>query len=116
MLDLIAKHARFIESFHVLLYEREGDSFRFRAEVTFKNKSKVFIKEYVFENLERKYAYHWTDASENLICRWDNSNHWPDISTFPHHKHIGSEIFESTQTNFGDVLDSIIKEIEDNTG
>lgn len=113
MLDLIAKYDRFILSFRVFLYEREGDSFRFKAELTFTNKSKLFVKEYVFENHDRKYAYHWTDSSKNLICRWDNAKHWPEISTFPHHKHTGNGIYESTQTSFSDVLVSIIKEMEE---
>lgn len=115
MLDLIARHSRFIQSFHVSLYEQEGGSFRFKAEVTFINGSKIHIKEYLFGNRERKYAYHWTDESENLICRWDNANHWPNISTFPHHKHKDDEVVESTETSFGDVLINIIMNFEDNT-
>jgi len=71
------------------------------------------IKEYVFENKERKYSYHWTDASGNLICRWGNANHWQGISTSPHHKHTGSEIFESTETSIGDVLNRISEKLED---
>jgi hypothetical protein len=113
MLDLIAKHKRFIKSFHISLYEQEGEMLRFKVQLTFTNDSKLSIKEYVFENKERKYAYHWTDSSENLICRWDNANHWPDISTFPHHKHIGNEVFESTKISLGDVLNSICKKLED---
>ncbi|MDL1969078.1 MAG: hypothetical protein LWW97_11220 [Deltaproteobacteria bacterium] len=66
MLDLIARHERFIKSFHVSLYEQEGEMLRFKAQLTFTNKSKLFIKEYVFENKERKYAYHWTDSSGNM--------------------------------------------------
>jgi len=109
MLDLIARYKRFIKSFHVSLYEQEGEILRFKAELTFTNDSKLFIKEYVFENKERKYAYHWTDNAGNLICRWDNAKHWPDISTFPHHKHSGNEVSESTETSVGDVLNRIDK-------
>lgn len=112
MLDLIARHSRFVKSFHVFLYEHEGALFRFKAQLQFTDGSKIFIKEYVFENQERKYAYHWTDTSENLICRWDNANHWPDISTFPHHKHMGSKVYESTETSLGDVLELIIQKME----
>jgi len=49
MLDLIARYKRFIKSFHVSLYEQEGEILRFKAELTFTNDSKLFIKEYVFE-------------------------------------------------------------------
>jgi len=90
MLDLIAKYEHYIKSFQVHLYEQEGPLFRFKAELQLNDDSKIFIKEYVFKNNERKYAYHWTDASGNLICRWDNASHWPGISAFPHHKHIDS--------------------------
>ena len=47
----------------------------------------------------------------NLICRWDNANHWPDISTSPHHKHTGNKVFESTKTSIGDVLNRISKKL-----
>ena len=69
MLDLIAKYKRFIKSFQVLLYEKEGESFRFKAQLTLTDDSKLFIKEYVFENKERKYAYHWINTIGKLICR-----------------------------------------------
>jgi len=106
MLDLIEKYERFIKSFHISLYEQEGEMLRFKAQLTFTNDSKLFIK-------ERKYAYHWTDTSGNLICRWDNANHWPGISTSPHHKHTGNEVFESTETSVGDVLNRISEKLED---
>lgn len=109
MLDLVAKYQNYIKSFQVHLYDQEGPLFRFKAELKLKDDSKIFIKEYVFRNNERKYAYHWTDASGNLICRWDNASHWPDISTFPHHKHIDDGVQESTETSFSDVLESVIQ-------
>ena len=112
MLDLIARHKRFIKSFHVSLYEQEGEMFRFNAQLTFTNDSKLFIKEYVLENKERKYAYHWTDTSGNLICRWDNANHWPGILTCPYHKHTENEVLESTEISIGDVLNRIIEKVK----
>lgn len=113
MLDLIARYEHFIKSFHIPLYEQEGEMLRLKAQLTFLNDSKLFIKEYVFENKERKYAYHWIDTSGNLICRWDNANHWPGISTSPHHKHTGEYVFESTETSVDDVLKRIIERLTD---
>ncbi len=113
MLDLIARYEHLIKSFHVSLYEQEGEMFRFKAQVTFTDDSTLFIKEYLFENKQRKYAYHWTDTHENLICRWDNANHWPNISTSPHHKHTGKKVFESTETSVGDVLERINDKLKD---
>lgn len=111
MLDLIAKHKKFIKSFNVLLYEQEGEMLRFKAQLTFSDNSRLFIKEYIFKNKTRKYAYHWTSSSENLICRWDNANHWPGIATFPHHKHTKNEVRESTEISLDDVLVNIVKKI-----
>jgi hypothetical protein len=36
------------------------------------------------------YSYHWADTDGNLIRRWDNTPHFPDLPGFPHHIHDGS--------------------------
>jgi hypothetical protein len=112
MLDLIARYKHLIKSFHVLLYEQERESFRFKAQVIFTDSSNLYVKEYLFENKERKYSYHWSDSSGNLICRWDNADHWIDIPTHPHHKHIGDDVFESIETSIEDVLSVICDKID----
>jgi hypothetical protein len=94
---------------------KRGGLLRLKAQITFTNESKLFVKEYLFENKERKYAYHWTDVCENLICRWDNANHWPDISTSPHHKYTGNQVLESTETSVADVLNRISEQMETKT-
>ncbi|MCK4761483.1 MAG: hypothetical protein KAW12_04725 [Candidatus Aminicenantes bacterium] len=38
-----------------------------------------------------KYRYHWQDKEGRLLKRWDNANHHPEIDTFPHHLHDGSD-------------------------
>ena len=35
-----------------------------------------------------KYSFHWQDQHGNLIKRWDNAPHYPDLDGFPHHIHI----------------------------
>jgi hypothetical protein len=35
------------------------------------------------------YSYHWADASNVLLKRWDNAPHFPDLPGFPHHVHDG---------------------------
>jgi Family of unknown function (DUF6516) len=37
----------------------------------------------------RTYRIHWQSAVGQLKRRWDNAPHYPDISTFPHHVHVG---------------------------
>lgn len=38
-----------------------------------------------------KYSFHWQLPDGQLLKRWDNAAHHPDIKTFPHHIHDGSE-------------------------
>ena len=34
------------------------------------------------------YRYHYQDENNQLIFRYDSTRHFPEISTFPHHKHL----------------------------
>jgi hypothetical protein len=36
----------------------------------------------------KKYRYHWQDASNNVIRRWDNAAHHPHLPHAPHHVHL----------------------------
>jgi hypothetical protein len=36
------------------------------------------------------YSYHWADASNQLIRRWDNTPHFPELPGFPDHIHDGA--------------------------
>ena len=40
----------------------------------------------------RRYRYQWMDKERRkLRKRWDNVEHYPDLSNFPDHIHIGKE-------------------------
>jgi hypothetical protein len=34
------------------------------------------------------YRYHFQDKEKNLIFRYDNTPHFPNLKSFPHHKHL----------------------------
>ena len=38
------------------------------------------------------YRYHFQDKKGNLIFRYDNTPHFPDLPTFPHHKHTMAKV------------------------
>ena len=38
------------------------------------------------------YRYHWQASAGNVILRYDNAPHHPELETFPHHKHLGSRL------------------------
>jgi len=53
--------------------------------------SELHIFEYVDSELNRiSYAYHLQDQAGNLVFRYDNEPHYPELPTFPHHKHVSS--------------------------
>ncbi len=50
------------------------------------------------------YAYHFQDSENNLIFRYDNAAHHPNISTHPHHKHTPGNVGPATPPNLWEVL------------
>jgi len=60
--------------------------------------SEPHIFEYVDSGLNRiSYAYHLQDQAGNLVFRYDNEPHYPELPTFPHHKHISSGLPEASE-------------------
>jgi hypothetical protein len=53
---------------------------------------------------KRRYSYHVFRKDGKMIIRWDNAPHYPNLSTFPHHKHRGRTIEESVEVSTTDVL------------
>ncbi len=66
---------------------------------------------FLFNNpkkVKKKYSYHFMDNNNSMIFRYDNAMHYRKISTFPHHKHLQSEVIESTEPN----IEIILKEVK----
>ena len=61
-----------------------------RFRLTFNDGSYLHVNEDWQSGALGAYSYYWLDAADRLIIGWDNSPHHTTISTFPHHKHIGS--------------------------
>jgi hypothetical protein len=38
------------------------------------------------------YRYHFQDKKNNLIFRYDNTPHFPDLESYPNHKHSSSGV------------------------
>ncbi len=59
------------------------------------------------------YSYHWADENENLIRRWDNTPHYPELSGFPHHIHDGvsGTVLPGEPLSIFQVLDDIAKRL-----
>ena len=84
-----------------------------RGEIYFMDGSFLHVRELV--DLGRtppliKYVYRYQRAMGELVFRYDNAPHFPNIATFPHHKHIENES-KVTETNPPD-LAMVLNELE----
>lgn len=64
------------------------------------------------QNIKKKYKYHYMNNEKEMVFRYDNAKHHPEVSTFPHHKHTTKEIAESCEPELIDVLTEIQENIE----
>jgi hypothetical protein len=101
---LIEEFSDIIVSYNVFEYKRYGSAISLVATINFPKGSSLFIKDYLFLDGKRKYSYHWQDADGSLITRWDNSPHYREVASFPHHKHLRNGIAESKERTLKDIL------------
>ena len=43
------------------------------------------------------YRYHYQNAKNQLIFRYDNTPHFPALMSFPHHKHLPNQVIACTR-------------------
>ena len=111
MFNSLKKFQDIIAKTDVLKYEMEENQIRIHIKLELKDSSQLIIRDYKFIDNTRKYVFHWMDKDGNLRIRWDNTAHWKDVGTFPHHKHILNDkhVADSTETD----IDSVLAYIKD---
>jgi Family of unknown function (DUF6516) len=50
------------------------------------------------------YRYHFQDEKNNLVFRYDSTPHFPNLSTFPHHKHLPNDVISCQKPEITQVL------------
>ncbi len=55
------------------------------------------------------YRYHFQDIQNNLIFRYDSTPHFPDLSTFPHHKHLPDNVIACDKPKLPEVLEEVLE-------
>jgi len=95
---------------YIKVLENEG---YMRGTLTLTDGSELRLLEYARISNGRaiilRYRFQWQIAGE-LITRWNNAPHHPEVETFPHHKHVKSE--GKPKPSKAKNLISILKEIE----
>jgi len=106
MLQLFDTYAALFKSWHVVRYEQEGEAYLLQLSALLQDDSRLELRDYLFADGSRKYAYQWLETDGTLRRRWDNAPHWPSVATTPHHVHLPSQEMPepSTVTNLEDLL------------
>lgn len=101
----------FVKSHYINDFRKSETVFYLNIKIHFVNDSELHVREYV-DSDHRKYAFHWQSSNGDLIIRWDNAPHFPDLLTFPHHKHLtSSEVTESYDISLEAILEFIQNQI-----
>lgn len=92
--------------------EKRADTVGFiRGAVEFSDGSQLHYRELVDLRQPMRlamYAYHYQDARNEIVFRYDNTAHHMQVETFPHHKHSGKSILSSQPPS----LETVLAEIE----
>lgn len=98
-----------------ITYDKRGTHEGFiRGIFYFVDDSVLHLREFVDVETEidrLMYVYHYMDAANSLIFRYDNTGHHKklNLSTYPHHKHIGSDgsVIAANAPSLAEVLSEI---------
>ncbi len=55
------------------------------------------------------YRYHFQDENNDLVFRYDSTPHFPDLPSFPHHKHLLNDTICSEKPELTEVLKEAIE-------
>ncbi len=55
----------------------------------------------------KKYRLHYMNNTGQMLFRYDNAPHHPEIDSYPHHKHTPDKIVPSTMPSLKDILNEI---------
>jgi len=85
----VLSSSEIVEEIAVTVLVQEPGRQALRAVASLKSGYVLHINEALGKDF-RRYSYHVQKGGE-MVRRWDNAPHWPDMKTFPHHLHIESE-------------------------
>ncbi|NUO82617.1 hypothetical protein HUU05_21305, partial [candidate division KSB1 bacterium] len=107
MTATIKVFADIIAAYDIKRYRQYGGAYEFVAAVDFTDGSTLYIRDYLFGDGSRKYAFHWEDREHKLIRRGDNAEHYPHLTTFPFHVHTTATVEEAPPMTLHKVLEYI---------
>lgn len=110
----IIRECGYVQSSRITTDKRSDYVEFLKADLYFPDGSVLCVREFVFTKtviVKDMYAYHYQDAQGQLIFRYDNTRHFPHFSTFPHHKHLSSEVLPVREVDLQDVLQETVERL-----
>ena len=102
-----------VSASNIVLDKRTNRTGLIRGDLYFSDGSRLHFRELVDieESVVRlMYSYYYQDNSSQLIFRYDDTPHHPELAGFPHHKHIDQEVNVANSEPPG--LPEVLTEIE----
>lgn len=96
----------YVEQFNATILTSERANLKLR--LRFKGKYLLAISEALQvvdgQIAQIDYRYHFQDESNQMIFRYDSTPHFPDLPTFPHHKHLPETVIPAEKPDLAQVL------------
>lgn len=113
-IQFLIQSSELIQSFKIEEDKRGLYEGFLKGKINFKDNSLLHFREFVYVeiSIDRKmYSYQYMDSKNNLIFRYDNTEHHRKLNlpTFPHHKHDRSEnnVIQSNAPFLAEVLKEV---------
>ena len=111
-LDDVESKIRRIQNAYVERYEEEilaPDRVNLRIRIRFSGGYLLELNEaFIAEGEGIKhldYRYHFQDEQNRLVFRYDSTPHFPELNTFPHHKHLADRVIATEKPSILDVIE-----------
>ena len=89
--------------------EFASDEGMIRGRLLLMNGYSFEFMEYVKGDTRLKYRFHLADADGNLVFRYDNAKHHPELENFPHHLHLRAKVVSSKEKSFPEAFKEVLK-------
>lgn len=67
----------------------------------------IFVSESYGDLKIEKYRLHYMKRNGQMIFRYDNAPHHPELASYPHHKHTPDQVIPTTEPSLRNVIQEI---------
>lgn len=96
-----------VERIEKLEISEEDQTSKVKAKLVLFDGTFLWIREVWIKETVAAYSYYWLRPDDSIIMGWDNAPHHRDVTSFPHHRHIGNNIELSDESDIQKVIEYI---------